>query len=578
MCGLYQSKNLLTEKPKGGADFKDVIVIGAGWSGLIACKYMMEEGLTVVALEKRSDVGGLWCFSEDPSTVTVMRSTKTTSSSFVTEISDFPMPEEIGEFPKHDDILRYLKAYCDTFKLWPHIYLDHAVKEATKNDNLWWRVECKNGQVFKSKFLIVSTGGTQLPNRVLEHTILQDFDGEIRHSAELKSFVSEHKGKRVMLIGGGETASDVVEEWCDHVDRLIWSIPRGMHFFRKFAKILPHRQPQALDKASSRVMKFIAPYTKGKPGLSWVCKWTTKGSLLAYQGHGIPEWKNDANYFHFIVNKNGHVLDRVDYKHCIPKGAIKSVQGKKVLFSDGTEEEVDVIIQCTGYKVEFPMLPREIRTVPIHHNYKYIFNIEDPTLAFIGYVRPVIGSVTTLAEIQSLFVSRVFSGKCELPSREERQRETVQDRLFWDDYFKDSSRRVSTLVEAYTYGDDLGKRCGSLPNYWRLFVKNPRGALMALFAPFGACSFRLNDEKCEEKALQQLRSQASDTFSPVHLLLILFMRLIWFDFWLDVLSEIKYKIQCAGWWKGVSDTFPVRFLDWCWQTPKRWLFDSTTRA
>ena len=67
-------------------------------------------------------------------------------------------------------------------------------------------------------------------------------------------------------------------------------------------------------------------------GLSWVCKWTTMGSLLAYQGHGIPEWKNDAKFFHFIVNKNGHVLDRVDYKHCIPKGAIERVQGKKVLF------------------------------------------------------------------------------------------------------------------------------------------------------------------------------------------------------------------------------------------------------
>ena len=69
-----------------------------------------------------------------------------------------------------------------------------------------------------------------------------------------------------MLIGGGETASDVVEEWYDHVSRLIWCIPRGMHFFRKFAKILPHRHPQALDKASSRVMKFIAPFTRSKPG------------------------------------------------------------------------------------------------------------------------------------------------------------------------------------------------------------------------------------------------------------------------------------------------------------------------
>ena len=302
------------------------------------------------------------------------------------------------------------------------------------------------------------------------------------------------------------------------------------------------------------------------------------GSLLAYQGHGIPEWKNDAKFFHFIVNKNGHVLDRVDYKHCIPKGAIESVHGKKVVFRDGTEDEVDVIIQCTGYKSEFPMLPTEISAVPTTDNYKYVFNVEDPTLAFIGYVRPVISSLITIAEIQSFFVSRVFSSKCELPSRDEMQREVVNDKLFWDEYFKDSSKRLSTLVEAYTYGDDIGKRSGSKPDYWKLFKRNPRGALTALFAPYDGCSMRLNDEKYEEKALQQLRNQSSDTFSPLHLLLIIFLRFIWFDFWLDVLGEIKYKIQCAGWWKQINDSRPVRFLDWCWRTPKRWLFDNTTRA
>ncbi|KAJ7372731.1 hypothetical protein OS493_018006 [Desmophyllum pertusum] len=389
--------------------FNDVTVIGAGWSGLMACKYMLEVGLTAVALEKRSDVGGLWCFSKDPKIVTVMRSTKTTSSSSVTEMSDFPMPEEIGAFPKHADVLAYLKSYCTEFKLWSHIRLNHGVKEATKRDNLW-RVECENGSVFTSKFLIVCTGCVQTPNRVLERTLLQDFE-----------------------------ASDVVEEWCDHVDRLIWSIPRGMHFFRKFAKILPNRQPQVLDKASSRVMKFIAPYTKSKPGLAWVCKWTTSGSLLAYQGHGISEWKNDAKFFHFIINKNGHVLDRIDYKHCLPKGAINSVKGKRVVFCDGTEEEADVIIQCTGFKAEFPMLPSEMNTVPLTHNYKYLFNVEDPTLAFIGYVRPVLGSLITMAELQSWFAAKVFSGQCELPSRDERQRIAVKDKLFWDDYFKDSS-------------------------------------------------------------------------------------------------------------------------------------------
>lgn len=272
------------------------------------------------------------------------------------------------------------------------------------------------------------------------------------------------------------------------------------------------------------------------------------------------------------------MLDRVDYEHCVPKGAIESVKGKKVVFCDGTVEEVDVIIQCTGYKAEFPMLPSEINAVPLTHNYKYLFNVEDPTLAFIGYVRPVLGSLITMAEVQSFFAAKVFSGQCELPGRDERQRTAVKDKLFWDDYFKNSSRRLSTLVEAYTYGDDVGKLCGISPDYWGLFKRNPRGALTALFAPYDACSIRLNDQEHQDKSLHHLTKVASGTFTPIHLLLILFMRFIWFDFWLDILGEIKYKIQCAGWWKKIRDSRPVRFLDWCWQTPKRWLFDNKTRA
>lgn len=245
--------------------FREVVIIGAGWSGLLACKSMLEEGLTAVALEKRPDVGGLWNYTDDPSIITVMKNTKTTSSSTVTEMSDFPMPEKIGQFPKQEDVLSYLKSYCDAFDLWPHIRLGHCVTEITKADK-FWRVRCENEQLFESKFLIICTGSVQKPNRELEHTILRDFVGEVRHSSELKSFVPEHENKRVMLIGGGETASDIVEEYYDHVTRIVWCIPRGMHFFRKYAKILPNRRPQALDKASSRVMKSIAPFTKGKPG------------------------------------------------------------------------------------------------------------------------------------------------------------------------------------------------------------------------------------------------------------------------------------------------------------------------
>ena len=272
------------------------------------------------------------------------------------------------------------------------------------------------------------------------------------------------------------------------------------------------------------------------------------------------------------------MLDRVDYQRCVPKGAIKSIQGKRIIFCDGSEEIADVIIQCTGYKTEFPLLPPEFQTVPLTHNYKFIFNVEDPTLAFVGYVRPVVGSISGIAEIQSRFVGKVFSGKCNLPPGDQRFEMAMKDKDFWDDYFKGSSRRLGTLVEAYSYIDDIGNLCGIKPDYWSLFWRNPQGWRQAVFAPYDGCSFRLNEPEKEAWVLHHLKVQMTDTFGPAHLLLIMFLRFIWFDFWLHILGKIKHRIQRAGWWKKIRERKLVQALDWCWQAPKRWLFDNETRA
>ena len=244
---------------------RDCVVIGAGWSGLLACKNLREEGLSVVVLEKRPDIGGVWFYSDDPETPTVMESTCTTSSSTLTEMSDFPMPDEIGEFPHHKDILSYLKSYCKTFDLYPYIRFNCGVEKADKLGDVWY-VRCENGELFSSRYLVVCSGIHHTPNRELEGTLLKDFEGKIYHVGEIKKFVPEEEGRRIMVLGGGESASDIVEEWLDRVESIIWSIPRGQHFFRKYAKVLPHRKPQALDKACSRVLKFITPFVKGKPG------------------------------------------------------------------------------------------------------------------------------------------------------------------------------------------------------------------------------------------------------------------------------------------------------------------------
>ena len=246
-------------------DVLDIIIIGGGWSGLLLCKHAKDEGLTAQVLEKRDGIGGVWNFSDDPNITTVMQTTRTSSSSTVTEMSDFPMPEEIGEFPKHDDVLEYLKSYSEHFGLGKHIRFNCGVQNAEKIGALW-NVQTEHGDVYIARQLAVCTGIHQKPDLSIKDTLLKDFSGTVHHSGEFKMVCSEHKGKTVMILGGGETASDILEQWYPYCRKIVWCIPRGQHFFRKYAKLLPHRRPQALDKASSRAMKLIAPFSKSKPG------------------------------------------------------------------------------------------------------------------------------------------------------------------------------------------------------------------------------------------------------------------------------------------------------------------------
>jgi dimethylaniline monooxygenase (N-oxide forming) len=552
----------------------DVTVIGAGWSGLVACKYMLEEGLSVVALEKKSDIGGVWLYSDDPNTVTVMKTTRCTSSSTVTEMSDFPMPEEIGMFPHHTDVLTYLHNYAERFGLTSHIRLNTGVEKAEKRGDLWW-VVCENGEEYTSSNLVITTGPQQKQNRELESTVLKGFTGKVYHAGEIKEATEEHKDKRLLVIGGGETGSDICMEFHKISRFIYWSIPRGQHFFRKVARVVPWGRLQAIDKASSRMLKTIAPYTRSKPGLSWICRWSTSGSLLAYQGHGIPEWRNNAAFFHFFVNKNGRVLELVDYKHLVPKAGISHCEGREVYFTDGTKQEFDIVIMSTGYKKSFPFLSDTYTNMSIAEHYKFVFNVEDPSLAFVGFVRPVVGSVVGISEQQARWVARVYSKRVSLKRLAERQAELAEDQAHWREYFKHSSCRLKGLVEGFTYIDDIARLAGIYPNYWELLKRNPYHWYVAYFAPANTATFRLNEPKHEAQAIATMESHRKTTLNPVHLLLIVFLRLIWFDWFLDQLGKVKYSIQVSHWWPTVRQWRLTRAANWVWTLPKRALFDTS---
>ena len=80
------------------------------------------------------------------------------------------------------------------------------------------------------------------------------------------------------------------------------------------------------------------------------------------------------------------VLDFVDYKRLVPKGGITACSEKSITFVDGTREEFDLVIMSTGCKAKYPFLSKQYANKDVRHRYKFIFDVEDPSIAFVGLV------------------------------------------------------------------------------------------------------------------------------------------------------------------------------------------------
>ena len=202
-----------------------------------------------------------------------------------------------------------------------------------------------------------------------------------------------------------------------------------------------------------------------------------------------------------------------------------------------------------------------------------VFDVEDPSLAFIGFVRPVVGSLVAIAELQARWAAKLYAGKLQMKSLEERRKDVIEDTAYWSSYFKDSSQRLQGLVEGYAYSDDLAHHAQIYPDYWALFRKNPRHWRVAMFAPYNNATYRLNEPDKLEQAVKTMRGHWRENLWPLLYLLLLFMRLIWFDWWLDKLAIVKYRIQTSYWWPTVRSWRVTRYLNFLWTIPKKVIFD-----
>jgi cation diffusion facilitator CzcD-associated flavoprotein CzcO len=315
-------------------------VIGAGPAGLLAARSLKHAGIPYDQFDKNDDVGGIWEIDNDWSPM--YESAHFISSKTVSNLPGFDMPDDYPDYPNHKQILAYIKSFARAYDLYPQITFNTPIERAEpEGDGKRWLVTLGNGETRRYRGLFLCSGNTWDPSLP---DYPGEFAGETMHSVRYRS-ASQFTGKRVLVVGGGNSGCDIACDAALHADEAFISLRRGYHFIPKYFFGIPS------DLFANRVSlpRFIE-----RPLFELLLKMAV-GDLTHY---GLPKPDHPVMASHPIMNTQ--ILHHLGHGDIAYRPDIERFEGKRVFFKDGTSEEVDLIVFATGYKVTYPYMDKSL--------------------------------------------------------------------------------------------------------------------------------------------------------------------------------------------------------------------------
>ena len=425
---------------------KRYCVLGAGTSGLVVTKRFLDSNILVDCLEKGDDIGGNWNYGKPHSSV--YASTQLISSKRLTEYVDFPMPKEYPEYPKHHQVLEYLRSYVEAFELDQHIEFDTAVKNIVPAHGLW-RVELASGETRHYQGVVIANGHNWDPKSPDYPGV---FDGETLHSSQYKT-PDVLKGRRVLVVGAGNSGCDIASEAGLHAAQTFHSTRRGYHYLPRFYR----REP--IDQRHERMLALGVPLWLRR----LLCQLVIRLTLGKPESAGLPRPDHRLFETHPIINSQLHLhLRKGNIK---PKPDIEELQGKRVRFTDGSECDVDLIIYATGFNLSFPFIEKQ-HLAWSNGRPDFFLNIFHPqhdNLFCAGMIQPDSGQ-WGLVDYQAQLIAQYL--RCQLDSPHSskdfrRQKAKGANDLSDGNHYLDSTRHLLE-VEHFSYRELLKRHLNDL--------------------------------------------------------------------------------------------------------------------
>jgi dimethylaniline monooxygenase (N-oxide forming) len=399
-----------------------VCVVGAGSSGIASCQVLNARGIALDCFEVGSEVGGNWRYMNDNTMSSAYKSLHINTSRRTMAYATYPMPEDYPDYPNHFQIAKYFDDYVDHFGFRDRIRFSTEVTHMEPAGGGGWRVswrELESGEEGSARYgAVFVANGHHWDARWPEPPFpgQDSFEGEQMHVHDYKT-PDVLAGKRVLVLGIGNSACDIAVEASRNAEQTFLAMRRGAWVLPKYLKGKPTDE---LGNALTNRMPL--------PVIRFLYNRSLKLAVGEPMDYGLPEPDHKIAEAHPTISSD--LLPRIGHGDITVMPNIAEFTGRRsVRFDDGSVEEIDLAIYCTGYKISFPFFDDGLIAAPDNEIplYRRVVSPEHPGLFFIGLLQPL-GAIMPLAEAQSEWIADVLEGKVGLPDAAEMERVIARER------------------------------------------------------------------------------------------------------------------------------------------------------
>ena len=377
------------------AEQYDVVVIGAGVTGLYSLYCLRQLGFTVRVLDEASGVGGTWYWNRYPGCRFDSESYSYGFSFSEELLQEWDWKEHFSGQPENE---RYLNYVADKFDLKRDIQFNTRVSKAVYDEpKNRWHIETLDGRRYDAQFFITAVGLLSA-GYIPDFKGIHSFQGKWTHTGRWPKEGMDLAGKRVGVIGTGATAVQLIPIIAQEVEHLT-VFQRTANFCAPLRNGLIDDETQREIKANYPEIFRICNETSGsfmhefdpRSAMSVTAEERLEQYERLWQEPGFAKWLANFNdvmvpgeanedYAEFVRNKiRERVQDPVVAEMLVPKdhafgakrvpcetGYYEAYNRDNVLLVDvrkapieritpkgvktaDAEYELDVIIYATGY-------------------------------------------------------------------------------------------------------------------------------------------------------------------------------------------------------------------------------------